>query len=357
MPTPKWQHQSDLIQRLIERPQQFQFFQAVRVIDLWLRRSGMGQAHTLERVVRFRNSVSLRFPPSAIESLSVSAEVAVGSGAALQAALERQQLRHIHITPAFMGFLGVCGVLPYCYTDSVAAHIHFNKNEGPRAFVDCFSNRSLTLFYRAWEKCRVEYRHDGNGRDGFLPLQLALAGARPRAQAAAQPPDDEGRIADEVRAHYAGLLRHRPLSGEVLVGVLREYFRLPFNLEQFVGAWETLGPDERGRLGHGNCILGRNAMLGPRYWRRDLCVCLRIGPLSRSDFQRFLPGTSASKALKAMLALFAIPNLRFEVRLILRAQDVLPARLSLGPRLGHGSFLATRPSALDRDGMRYYITF
>ncbi|MBJ7314339.1 type VI secretion system baseplate subunit TssG [Rugamonas sp. CCM 8940] len=345
MPTPKWRHPSSLIRRAIEHPQQFDFFQLARVFDLWLR----GQGHTLERFVRFRNSVSLRFPPSQIEALSVAAEVAVDTDAALQAALDRGQLRNICITPAFMGFLGVCGVLPYCYTNSVAARIHFNQNEGARAFLDVFSNRSLTLFYRAWEKCRVEYRRDAQGRDGFLPLQLALAGARPR-------PRGDGALVEEVVAHYAALIRHRPVSGAVLVGILNEYFGLPFALEQFVGAWETLRPEERSRLGGANRKLGSNAMIGQRYWRRDLCVRLRLGPLARADFDRFLPGSSGQQALTAMLALFAIPNVLFALDLILRAQDVLPVRLGSHQRIGHGAFLVRQPSTVDRNGKRYHIT-
>lgn len=357
MSATKRRHPASVIRRLINRPQQFQFFQAVRMIDLMLRQYKLAQQPTLEHVLRCKNSVSLRFPVSQIEALSTDSDVPVETDTELQAALERGQLRHVHLTPAFMGLLGVSGVLPYCYTDTIAAQIHFEKDESGRAFLDSFTHRSMMLFYRAWEKSRIEYRRDGNGKDGLLPLQLALAGAGHRPAAPQPAKTAAGTIADEVVAHYAALLRHRPVSGEVIASVLSEYFGLPFRLEQFVGAWETLRPEERAQPGKSNCQLGMNMNLGPRYWRRDLCVRLWIGPLSRAQFDQFLPDGDSVPALKAMLALFAVPNIRFEVHLVLRARDIAPVVLNFGSRLGRGSFLAGKPATVDQDKARYNIQF
>lgn len=357
MPAPQWRHHASLIARLLERPRQFQFFQAVRVIELWLRRGAPAHGRTLDTVLRFKNSVSLAFPASQIEALEVAADRPVRGDAALQEALVQGRLRHIRLTPAFMGFLGVKGVLPYDYTDTIAAQIHFDKNEGGRAFFDTFSHRAMTLFYRAWEKSRVEYRRDDKGGDGFLPLQLALAGRIPdqAGAPAARPAGDA--IADEVVARYAALLRHRPMPVESLADLLSDYFGVPFRLEPFVGGWEQLRPDERSRIGVHHCQLGVNTMLGSRYWRRELCARLWIGPLARADFERFLAIGSGAKALKKLLALFAVPTVRFEVRPVLRAQDVKPVVLDRSARLGYGSFLLCKPPPADQDRHRYIITF
>lgn len=363
MPATKRRPQSSLIRQLIDQPQRFHFFQAVRVIDLWLRRGAPTQGPTLDTVLRFKNSISLSFPASEIEALSIDAAVPVDSDAALRSAFDQRQLRRIRLTPAFMGFLGVNGVLPYDYTDTIAAQIDFDKNEGGRTFFDTFSHRSMALFYRAWEKCRLEYRVDHEGRDGFLQLQLALAGRQPtqageRCRTSAPPPAPaEAGIVDEVVARYAALIWHRPLPADVIAGVLTEYFGLPFRLEPFVGAWEAQRPEERMRLGVHHCQLGSNTMLGPRYWRHDLCVRLWVGPLTRGDFDRFLPVGSGGKALRSMLSLFAVPTVRFEVRLILRQKDITSVALDFRARLGYGTFLVSKPQTADQDQTRYYITF
>lgn len=352
MPAPKRRPQPGLIGQLFDAPHRFNFFQAVRILDLWLRRTDRVTAHgkTLGSLLRFNNSVSLAFPASQIEALSVDADVPSERSKDRCDAPDPQQLRRISITPAFMGFLGVNGVLPRAYTATIAEQIHFDKNAAGRAFFDTFSHGSMMLFYRAWAASRIEYRGHREGRDGFLDLQLALAGRSVTRPAAAALPD-------EVVARYAALIRHRPMTGDMIAAVLADYFRVPFRFQPFVGAWAGIPPDDLLQLGTRNNVLGHGTMLAPRYWRADAIARLWVGPLADADFDRFLPNGSAAGALRAMLALFAVPTVVFEICLILRAPDVKPARLHTPRGLGRGTFLVTRPQTADNDSTRYHIAF
>ena len=56
-----------------------------------------------------------------------------------------------------------------------------------------------------------------------------------------------------------------------------------------------------------------------------------------------------------MLALFNVPSLRFEIRLMLRAADVTPTVLDRSVKLGCGSFPVTRPQTGDNAETRYMI--
>lgn len=293
----------------------------------------------------------MSFPPSQIEALSIDADALETPHAPAV-----RRLRRIRITPAFMGFLGVNGVLPYDYTATIAAQIAFDKNEAGRAFFDTFSHRMMTLFYRAWAACHIESGRDADNRDRFLDAHLALAGKQQRPQPA---PTDAAATAipDEVVARYAALIRHRPMQGDMLAGVLADYFGVPVRCQPLVGSWARLGAAHRTVLGVQNNVLGFGNMLGERYWRRDALVRLWLGPLNRADFDRFLPDGSAASALRQMLALFAIPAVAFEVRPMLRAADVAPAGLGTNTRLGYGSVLLTAPSATDHDDTRYLIAF
>jgi type VI secretion system protein ImpH len=326
MQTPAWRDRTGLIGQVFERPQRFDFFQAVHLLDVWLHRQGT--RHTLESALRFTNSISLGFPPSQVEALSIDCA-------------------RIRITPAFIGFLGVKGALPYCYTETIAAQVHGDKDESGRAFIDCFSQRSVMLFYRAWQKCRIEYRFHRDGRDEFLDMQLALAGHAGRT--------GEALIPAEAIAHYAALLRQRPVSAALLSAVLNDYFGVPIRIEPFVAAWETLRKDELPALGKPQqCRLG-TMILGSRYRTRDTWVRLWIGPLTRQEYDHYHRDGEGGKALKAMLALFAVSELRFEVRLILRAQDVGPLVLSRHTRLGRATVLSNKPATRDHDKTRYLI--
>ncbi|MEM8515351.1 type VI secretion system protein ImpH [Massilia sp. MP_M2] len=357
MPPTQRRAQAGLIDRLITQPCRFHFFQAVRLIELWLQRDAALHGKKLETVLRCKNSVALGFPPSQIEALAIDAdtpEIATLPGAPISATMDR--LRHIRLTPAFMGFLGVHGVLPYDYTATIAAQIAFEKNHAGRAFFDNFSHRMMVLFYRAWAACHIESGADADGRDRFLEAQLALAG-RPRRPQTAPADKTTAVIPAEVLARYAALIRHRPMQGEMIAGVLTDFFRVPFRTEPLVGCWVDAGHDNRIVLGVQNHVLGFGNMLGPRYWCRDALVRLWVGPLTRIEFDRFLAGGSAGMALRAMLALFAIPAVAFEVRLILRAADVRPVALDNRARLGRASVVLTAPQVTDHADTRYLIAF
>jgi type VI secretion system protein ImpH len=359
MPTKKRRAQPGLIERLIEQPFRFHFFQAVRLIDLWLQRDRTAHGKKLETVLRCKNSVVLSFPPSQIEALTIDADamdMPVTSEQPIGTAIRPP--RRIRLTPAFMGFLGVNGVLPYDYTATVTAQIAFEKNHAGRAFFDTFSHRMMILFYRAWAACHAESGADADGRDRFLEAQLALSGARkPHLPDAASAGPIDTAIPDEAVARYAALIRHRPMQSDMLAGVLTDYFGVPVRCEPLVGGWANVANENRTVLGKQNNVLGCGNILGGRYWRRDGVVRLWLGPLARADFDRFLPDGSAGQALKEMLALFALPTVAFEVRPILRAADVRPAALDNCTRLGHASVLLTAPQATDHDETRYLIAF
>ncbi|MGZ5848604.1 MAG: type VI secretion system baseplate subunit TssG, partial [Ramlibacter sp.] len=101
---------------------------------------------------------------------------------------------------------------------------------------------------------------------------------------------------------------------------------------------------------------GQSAVLGARSWRPDLRVRVRIGPLDRAQFERFLPQGAAARALRTLLGLFATPTLSYEIVLVLRRDALQPARLADGGRrLGIDSYLLTGKPTADRADMRYEI--
>jgi type VI secretion system protein ImpH len=353
MPTTQRRRHTSIVQRLLAQPYRFELIQTMRMLDLWLRRNGVAHDETLSRYVRFQNSISMSFPASQIEALSAHGELPIDSDHTLQAALVAKQLKYIRITPAYMSFLGVHGVMPHRYTEDVVAQIQLKKHEGTRAFFDIFSNRIMALHYQAWAKYRVRHRADARGSDALLPIQLAIGGVPPGSGAAGA----DREVCAEVPAYYAAMLRQRPASGRVISAVLTEYFSVPIAVIQFVGKWDA--PEETAlcQIGRQNATLGMGAMLGARCWERHSRVELRIGPLTMAQYEQFLPGTGSYEALKTMLALFPSPTLEFQIRLVLRADAVKPVFLGVpgSARLGAGAFLLTKPAIIECDELVYQL--
>jgi type VI secretion system protein ImpH len=356
MRTTKRRFEPSVIERLFEQPYRFQYFQAVRMLELWLHRNGAPQEGAVVKFLRFENSLALTFAPSEIQALRPEPRGA-GNARGLGEALRRGELKYIKLTPAFMGLLGTAGALPAHYTEGIAAHQLYNKDEGPRAFLDMFSNRALALFYEAWRKYRLELKYVRPGRDSFLPLLLALAGAGNDASRAPLSSRGEG-VLDESLGYFAAAIRQRPASATHIAAVLSDYFGQAVAITQFAGAWYDVPQEQQTMLGGGSATLGSTAMTGARVWQRDLRMHVTIGPMGRDQFESFLPGATAALALEKMLSLFTGFSLEYEVRLVVRAADVQGTSLDgtrSGGRLGWDSFLVTGTQHEDRCDVRYLL--
>lgn len=346
-----------VIERLFAQPYRFEYFQAVRMLELWLKRHGTPGEGAVANFLRFQNSTSLNFPASQLESLQPEPRTVPIDARSLGEALKSAQLKYIRITPAFMGFLGGSGTLPAHYTERISAHELYEKDSGPRAFLDTFSNRALALFYEAWRKYRLELKYQIDGKDGFLPLLLSLAGLGNESLRRRLADNGDG-VLDESIGYFASSMRQRPMSAVQIARVLSEYFNQRIKAEQFIGCWYDVPVEQQTMLGFSNAVLGAGAMAGSRVWQRDLRLRLVVGPLDLDGYESFLPGGKAAKALKNMLTMFTGVSLEYEVQLVLRAADVRGARLEenrVGGRLGWDSFVVDGVQTQDRADVRYEI--
>jgi type VI secretion system protein ImpH len=340
-----------LIDQLLEDPHRFQFFQAVRLLENWLLPEPGARAELLPQQLRFRNSLALSFPASEIESLQVLRGPAGEDG--------QRPVQRIDITPAFMGLLGVSGVLPFVYTEQIAQRELYQKDLAARHFLDIFSSRAVALFYAAWKKSRLHLQYETDRKNSFAPMVLALAGLG-QATLHDRLRPEKGGVADESLAYFAGALQQRALSAQQLQQLLSRYLKVPVRIEQFCGRWYRLPAGARTSLGLGNGVLGRNALSGERVWQRDLRVKVTLGPLGHRTFQRFLPGAMGATALREMLTLLSGVSLEYEINLALRADAIESSSLDSDRspfvgRLGWDTYVQTRPQQGDRCDVRYDI--
>jgi type VI secretion system protein ImpH len=329
-----------MIEPLLAAPYRYQFAQLLSILVRMLRQQGIPYSQAFSQVLRFRNSLSLAFPASEIESMQVEAA-------------ESGDTPRIHITPTFIGLLGASGTLPLHDTERAAAKASLGADESWKPFIDLFSNRAVGLFYEAWGKYRVEHGLNTRAQDDLLPLLSALGGLRASSFGPARP---YASVPAEVAGFYAGLLRTRPIAASTVERVLGDYFGVPVHLEEFVGAWDPLPAKMRSTLGVTDPTLGFGAALGARTWRNDMRVRLHIGPLDEETAKAFLPNGRSHAALKDMVSLFAVPSVQYEIRLLLDKPCLKPLTLATkGPdrkRLGLNSFLTVSVGKASRPDIR-----
>ena len=340
-----------LIDDLLAQPQRFGLFQAVRLLEAWLRRRGVSDPLG-SRHLRFRSPLSLAFTPSEVADLQGEPRPLAPGDRTSEEVPEEWVL-----TPAGFGLLGASGALPIHYTELLQQRETRGRDAdrtAARAFLDIFQHRSTVLFYQAWRKHRWTVPED---RDGLVrarqPL-LALAGLGPAALQR-RLGAEAGGVSDDAIAFFAATLQRRPVSAASIQRLLAHYLGVPVEVNSFVGRWFTLAPEHRTLLGRSAGTLGAGAVLGERVWQRDLRMRLTLGPLAAGTWERFLPGGAGARALKEWLGLLAGGALEFEVRLSLQPEAVHGTRLDPehGSRLGWDSFLITRASRQVRHDVGY----
>ena len=316
--------------RLRTRPEQFGFFQAVRLLSrLAPSRAAVGHDGPPEReAARFRTRATLEFPPS--EVFDVRFDPADPD-------------RPPEVTVAIGGTTGPLGVLPIPYTELLIERVRY-KDRALWEFLDVFNHRFLSLFQRAWQKYRFPIVYESGGDDPFVDGLFALIGLGTGGLRGRQA------VSDEALLVYAGLIAQRPHSSSALEGILRDYFGVPAATRQFVGQWLALEPDDRSRLGARNSRLGADLVCGDRVWNNQSRFRIRLGPLGLASFRGFLPHGAAWPALNDLVRFLVGAEYDFDVQLVLRKEEIPECGLASGaapPMLGWTSWLKCAPSAAD----------
>ena len=342
MSIPQWIPQHSVIGRLLRAPQRFEFVQAVWLLNGWL---GAADPDRVTPKIRFRNRISLSFAPSEIEDMQVQVN-AEFAGA-------KDEIRSVTITPAVLSLLGSTGDLPYASTCRVMATQQQGRIEGVRGFFDMLSQRSVELYYQARSHARIHRLTGLDGRELLLTTQLAVAGVRP-GSIRKHESDTQARMPDEVPAYYAAILQQHFTSAVTMQNVLSDYFGVPFEIVQFLPDLYRLPPEEQTVLGVRKCVLGKTAILGPRVpnFQRQIRLC--IGPLTRQQYEHFMPGAPGGKAVAAFMPLFKLANLKVTVQLFLKHEETCQARLKK-TKLGFGYHLGPTPVGPSYGAKRYAL--
>jgi type VI secretion system protein ImpH len=246
-----------------------------------------------------------------------------------------------------MGLTGPLGVLPVAYTELVIARLRA-KDSTLRDFLDIFNHRIISLFYRAWEKYRLAVAHERGIEGGLSQNLLALVGLGTSGL--------HGRlnVPDHSLVFYAGLLSAHPRSAAAFRQVLADYFDVPVEIEQFVGAWYPLEASNQCRVGDEGGLsgqLGSGAVVGDEAWDQQSRVRVVFGPLTFRQYRDFLPGAEGHRALADLAKFFTQGEIDVEVRLILRRNEVPACELSDeredAPQLGWSTWARTGPLSRD----------
>lgn len=313
-----------LYDKLIESPEIHHFFQALRVIEAeFADHPRLGESRRARQdAVRLGQEAELSFPPSTIASF--------------QPPTGGQPAR---LTNRFFGLFGPNGPLPLQMTEYARDRLRNHRDPTFVAFADMITHRMMGLLYRAWAAGQPAPSFDRDD-DPMARKVAALSGYH---GAHLRDRDD---MPDAARLNFAAHLAQGPKNAEGLISILSAFFEVPIQIQQFVGTWLDLEPDDQWQLGQ-PAALGRNTSIGHRVWSRASKFRLRIGPLSLADYERLLPGGEPLKRLQSIVRSYAGDALEWDVNLVLAGDQVPRASLGGTARLGHVSWIGSRPDPDD----------
>lgn len=320
--------------RLLDEPHSFDFFQAVRLLYkiYGSKKPVGGDALPHQEVVRFRNKISLDFPPSQIDSI-------------VRVEDELSGQERLEMLVNFMGMLGTSGAMPMHYTEIAFDRLRY-RDTTLWAFLDIFTHRSVSSFFKAWVKYRFPVGYE-SGEDQFTAYLFDFAGLGTRGL--------RGRldVVDESLLPYTGLISQRPHSSNAIGNLISDYFGVEVKIDQLFGQWLKLNVQDTTALGKRSSVLGKTAIAGSSVWDQQSKFRIRLGPLTLQEYQAFLPVGSAYKPLGSIVKLMVGLEFDYDIQLVLKDTQVpaciLTTRAMRRPMLGWTSFLKTMPVTQDDD--------
>lgn len=322
--------------RLRQEPQAFELLQALLLLEREQPRAtslGCGTSPQAE-AISLRGPLTPTFSASQVESLLIEAD-------------GKAQLT----TPVF-GLGGPDGSLPYAYQEWLQQRARL-KDHAPAAFLDLFQHRLLSILYRVLRKHRIAL---GFGVPNASPVQnqlRALTGLLPKALQERQLLNDSA-ILSRSALFMGG---RRSLAG--FTSVFRRHFGLPIQAGAYAGAWRSIPPASRSRLGRaaGNLKLGRNAVAGTRVWDEHAGIRLTLGPLEQEHAASFLPNGEAHGQLASLARFYFGPDMDCSLSLLIEGAGPLRLSRQSAARLRWNSGLQVHASpALFRVDIRLHDT-
>ncbi|MCH8542068.1 MAG: type VI secretion system baseplate subunit TssG [Alcanivorax sp.] len=298
---------ADLIGQLLREPQQFDFVQAMELLEASdVDDLAFGQG--LDQRVRLQPSEDLVFPAADIRDC-------------------RRSTTGLTLLLNFMGLYGVDAPVPHYLLDRTTAED--DDAARMRDFLDVFNQRFYVLLYRALQISRPAA---GRLPAAFSGTASALSGQILLTQERRRFPAGRVRTAAGLRALLQDYMNdavndavHDPMISDTTHD---RTGGTPVEVEDGRPTWAQLG--EGCTLGGQTTRLGDNTVLGGRAWMASGAVAIRLGPVDAEQARNLLPGHRQHARLQALVGEYLPAQVESELHIRVRPSCQRNAAAGLG---------------------------
>lgn len=310
------------IQALLERPYDYNFYQAVSIIEQFFLETDAPDKPIRHRLLRFNAPTRFVFPPSDV------------------IALEKKDI-HGHpvlsMDVAFMGLTGPFGPLPDVYSEMVFDTTQTGNNV-LQDFLDIFHHRLIHLMYQARKKrcLTLDLRPPEQSR--FSNMLYSFCGLKTKDISSNLP------ISRRNLLYFTNLflMKHATLNG--LQTLISTTYQVSVELKPCIGSWWPIAELNQSCIGMNrgkNQVLGQNVVLGKQVWLSDSGIEINLHVTSYEHLISFLPGEkNFFDALKSLIRFYTREQFKIFLYFSIPTPSIqcLPLH-SKGVRLGWTSWL------------------
>jgi type VI secretion system protein ImpH len=288
---------SDLINVLQKKGSEFNFFQAMALLEEYFGGADTNHDSSATNKIKFTANPEICFPAGDISSI------------------KKSNAEKIEFQLSFMGLIGVSSPLPNYFIEYGAEH-SFEK-AALTDFLNIFDNRIYNLFYLAWKKYRAvpSWRECGDyylfncasSIAGFDALDLA--------------PEDA------MLLSYTGLFAGGPRNAEGLAEIIAGCLGgVKVFIEQWAPRWMKV--NEIRKIGVNLC-LSENSTLGERIFDRSGKFNVVLELCESDPLENFIPGSYAISQVKKIVKVFLPQPLAYEIQVKFAPASLIPVVLGV----------------------------
>ncbi|MEM7785659.1 MAG: type VI secretion system baseplate subunit TssG [Planctomycetota bacterium] len=323
-----------VLHRLVDTPYEFDFVQAVHLIQHRAGRNGDSanismvgfDSEVKNEAVRFRVTPTLR---------NVSAEVI---------RVEWSDDTY-ELTIPFIGLTGTSGVLPRHYTQTVLRRLK-QHDYAMRDFYDLFHHRIVSLFFRATTKYDLPAVYQSNSictpekTDVITSSIFSLLGL------GSQQLRNKRTVHDYVSLRYGGHFSDSKPTGHSLERMLGDFSGIPTQVKQFQFEWIYIPPEEQTQLQpNAPCRLGQDIVIGEKVPSFQSRFRIVMGPVGWNDFLTLLPTSEQVTRISELVRSYVGISLDYELQVVLDGKETPELKLDSQnpPMLGWTTWLRSEP--------------
>jgi type VI secretion system protein ImpH len=290
----------DLIADILREGRTFAFFQVVRLLALLSADCGQSEEQQSERLeaAHIRPDLFLGFPAADV----------------LRVEETPNEEFPFRVTTTFLGLYGVSSPLPTFYTEDLILEDAEDESV-TRDFVSFINHRLYMLLWDCWAKYRqyvqvVERKDEAHIERLYCLLGLGESELR-------------SGLADAFSLlRYVGLFTQFPRSALGLATLLRDALgNLPIEIVPCITRWVKVPPDQRFIMGCSGGSLGIDALVGEEIEDRMGKFRVRVGPLTRDQFQSLLPQEADFEKMDFLTRFYVNDPLEYDIELVLAAGE------------------------------------